>query len=107
MNNSRRKFTPGFKAKVTLEALKEQQTMAELAQKFELHPNQISLWKKQALHGFSHLFDHGNIPDSSPQLEKEKDELYKQIGQLKVENDWLKKKSEQLYGKNWKDGFGK
>jgi len=107
MNNSRRKFTPGFKAKVALEALKEQLTLTELAQKFELHPNQIGLWKKQALQGFGHLFDNGKPPDSSHQDEQEKDELYRQIGQLKVENDWLKKKSEHLFGKNWKDGFDK
>ena len=56
--------------------------------------------------GFIRLFDRGNMPDSSPQLEKVKDELYKQIGQPKVENDGLKK-TEKLYGKNWKDGFGK
>lgn len=104
---TRRNFSPDFKAKVALEALKEQHTLSELAAKFNLHPNQISEWKKQLLASSSSVFDGGKQPDDSPDWESEKDELYKAVGQLKMENDWLKKKSDQLFGKGWQDGVGK
>lgn len=104
---TRRHFGAAFKAKVALEALKEQQTLAELATKYELHPNQIVDWKKQLLNGAEQVFGNGKTSTMLPQESKEKDELYRQIGQLKVENDWLKKKSEQVFGKSFKDDFGK
>jgi transposase len=101
---ARRNFSPEFKAKVALEALREQQTISELATKYELHPNQIADWKKQ-LHGASaSIFDGGKSTASPPQDDPEKDELYKTVGQLKMENDWLKK-SEQLFGKGFETGF--
>ena len=77
---------------VVLEALKERQTMAELAERFELHPNQISTWKTQFLANASVIFD---SEDSNEELDKAKaqmDELYNQVGRMKMENDWLKKK---------------
>jgi transposase len=89
---TRRNFGAAFKAKVALEALKEQQTLAELATKYELHPNQIVDWKKQLLRGAEQVFGNGKPATGTAQDDKEKDELYRQIGQLKVENDWLKKK---------------
>ena len=90
MKKTRRKFTASFKTKVVLEALKERQTVQELAEKHKLHPNQISAWKKEFLANAEQAFkdDHADDKDH----EKEKDELYKQIGQLQVENNWLKKK---------------
>lgn len=103
----RRNFSASFKAKVALEALKERATLSELAAKYELHPNQISDWKKQLLEHSEDAFAKGNKGEKEPDLEQQKDELYKVVGQLKVENDWLKKKSEQVFGKNWKDGFDK
>jgi transposase len=103
---ARRNFSPEFKAKVAIEALREQQTVSELATKYELHPNQISEWKKQLLGGSAGVFDGGRaLQQSTPQEDPEKDELYKTVGQLKMENDWLKKKSEQLFGKGFKAGF--
>ena len=90
MKKTRRKFTIAFKTKVVLEALKERQSMSELAEKFELHPNQITTWKKEFLANAENAFSDGKT--EAIDHEKEKDELYKQIGQLKVENDWLKKK---------------
>ena len=99
MKTERRKYTPGFKAKVALEALKEQQTLSALSTRYELHPHQITAWKKQLLDGSEQLFSSGKLLPDKEEQEKERDELYKQIGQLKVENDWLKKKSEQLYFK--------
>jgi len=84
----RRKFTSKFKTKVVLEALKERSTIAELAQKFELHPNQINTWKKEFLNGAEDVFDSPSSVKSEE--DQEKDRLLKIIGQLKVENDFLK-----------------
>jgi len=84
----RRKFTSKFKTKVVLEALKERSTIAELAQKFELHPNQINTWKKEFLNGAEDVFDSPSSVKSEE--DQEKDRLLKTIGQLKVENDFLK-----------------
>lgn len=88
MKTTRKKHSAAFKTKVVLEALKERQTMSELAQKYELHPTQIAVWKKEFLQNAEIVFSGPKIPDPS----RETDELYKKIGQLKVENDWLKKK---------------
>jgi transposase len=88
---SRRKFGAEFKAKVILEALKERSTIEELARKYELHPTQINTWKREAIANMAAVFGADKseaIADSEQQTEK----LYAQIGQLKVENDWLKKK---------------
>jgi transposase-like protein len=91
MKRTRRKFTTAFKTKVVLEALKERSTIQELAVKFELHPNQISEWKKEFLANAEKAFE-GDSEEKENPAEKERDELYKQIGQMKVEIDWLKKK---------------
>lgn len=92
MKRNKRKFTASFKAQVVLEALKERQTINELAQIYEIHPNQISMWKKEFLANADKIFGADSDRKQNLQSEKEKDELFKQIGQLKVENDWLKKK---------------
>lgn len=91
----RKSFGPALKAKVALAALKGDKTMAELSSEYEVHPGQISKWKRQVLELLPTLFEKrgdrkGERPDPCV------DELYKQIGQLQVENDWLKKKSEIL-----------
>lgn len=86
----KRKFTAKFKAKVVLEALKEKSTLAELAQKYELSPQQISNWKSAFLSGAEDVFSKGRSSQKS-ESEKEKDELLRTIGELKVENDFLKK----------------
>lgn len=94
MKDTRRKFTPAFKAKVVLEALKELNTISELSQKYEIHPNQISIWKREFLQNAENVFSdrRSNEKDKAKSFEEQRDELYKQIGQLKVENEWLKKK---------------
>ena len=91
MKKSRRTFTTSFKAKVVLDALKERNTVQQLAEKFKLHPNQITSWKKEFIENAEQVFESENNWKAA-ELEKEKDELYKQIGQLQVENNWLKKK---------------
>lgn len=95
MSQKRRTFSAALKSKIALEALREQQTMSELAQKHQVHPSQITLWKKQAIEGLSGVFG-----ESRPQQESAMEEkialLYQQIGQLQFELDWLKKKSAKL-----------
>ena len=86
---TRRKFTASFKAKVVLEALKERKSLYELARQYELHPNQISKWKQEFLHGAEQIFASGIKNQPSP-AEQEKERLLKTIGELKVENDFLK-----------------
>ena len=87
---TRRKFTAAFKTKVVLEALSERLTLSELAEKHKIHPTQIGTWKKQFLNNASTVFDSGSgKPDKDP--EKESNKLYKKIGQLQIEVDFLKK----------------
>jgi transposase len=86
---TRRKFTSTFKTKVVLELLKERSTLAELAQKYDLAPQQLSNWKRDFLNNAEHVFDKGSKNPQS-ESEQEKDRLLKTIGQLKVENDFLK-----------------
>ncbi len=86
----RRKFTAKFKTKVVLEAIKESKTLAEIAQQYSLAPTQISKWKKEFLSGAESVFTKGTKP-SKNEAETERDRLLKTIGELKVENDFLKK----------------
>lgn len=86
---TRRKFTAKFKTKVVLEALKERHSLAELAQKYQIHPTQISGWKRDFLSGAESVFEKGKT-DKRSESEKKNDQLLKTIGQLKVENDFLK-----------------
>ena len=86
---TRRKFTSSFKTKVVLEAIKERSSLAELAQKYERQPTQISAWKKDFLESASDVFESGK-KDKKSEAEKEKDRLLKTIGELKIENDFLK-----------------
>ena len=78
-----------LKAKVAVEAIKSHKTVAQIAQVFGVHPTQVGSWKKQALAGLPDVFGNGR----RQQADTEKDELYKQIGQLKVELDFLKKRA--------------
>ena len=88
---SRRKFGAEFKAKVILEALKERSTIEELARKYELHPTQINTWKREAIANMAAVFG-ADKSEATADNEQQTEKLYAQIGQLKVENDWLKKK---------------
>jgi transposase-like protein len=88
---SRRKFTAEFKAKVVLEALKERSTIEELARKYDLHPTQINTWKREAVANMAAVFS-GDKVEIAAEKEQQTEKLYAQIGQLKVENDFLKKR---------------
>lgn len=89
MGTTRRRHSSKFKAKVALEATKEVKTLNELASEFGVHQVQISKWKKQLLDGLPTVFGKDKaISDSSKKL----DNLYRQIGEVTVERDWLKKK---------------
>lgn len=88
----RKSFSPNFMAKVALAAIKGDTTTAELSSRYEVHRSQISNWRKRAMDGLVEIF-RGKRGKSPKDNEKLIDELYRQIGQLKVENDWLKKKA--------------
>ena len=90
MSNKRKRYTPAFKAKVALAALKNESTTAELAQQFGVHPTMISAWKRSLLEGATDVFDKGHR--SGKQIGNKIDELHRQIGKLKVENDFLSRK---------------
>jgi transposase len=86
-----RKHTAAFKTRVVLEALKERETMSELAHRYQLHPTQISTWKKDFLDGAEQVFGAGPVVDAKAH-EQEKAQLHQQIGELTVTVNWLKKK---------------
>ena len=92
MGRQRRSFTAEYKAKVALAALRNEKTRAELAAEFDVHANQVSEWKKQLLKALPEVFGQRRERDAQKQQELV-EQLYQQIGQLKVEVDWLKKKS--------------
>lgn len=92
MKTIRKKHSPAFKAKVALAALQGEHTVAELAGRFEVHPSQIHAWRKALVQGAPQLFENG-----SGRQEKDQEaltaQLYQQIGQLKVERDFLSRRS--------------
>ena len=90
MSVNRKKFSGKFKAKVAMEAIKGQRTINELSQEFGVHPSQIGIWKKQLLESAPALFA-ASPSQEQKKLEKERDRLFRKVGQLTVENDWLKK----------------
>ena len=96
MGNMRKNHSAAFKGKVALEALKGEKTIAELSSEYGVHSNQIGQWRKRLLKEIPGIFS-----DRRKKKEKKSEELtselYRQIGQLKIEVDWLKKKSELLH----------
>ena len=93
MKQKRRKFSAAFKAQVAIEALKERESLAELSKRFELHPTMISKWKQEFLENSSEVFDKRT---SEPEKEVDLDKLYSKIGQLEMENDFLKKSLKKI-----------
>jgi transposase-like protein len=92
MGRIRRKFSAEFKSKVALAAIKGDRTLAELAAQFQVHPHQVMAWKKQALAVLPEVFARKRDLDEARRSQL-LEELYGQIGRLKVELDWVKKKS--------------
>jgi len=90
MSKKRNRYTPEFKAKVALAALRNEETASELAARFGVHPTMINSWKRALVESAADVFDKGY--KSRRQTEAQLDDLYRQIGQLKVENDFLSKK---------------
>lgn len=88
----RRRHSSEFKAKVATEALKGQKTLNELAAEFGVHPVQIAQWKRQLAEGSVGIFESGHASRHERDQEQLVEQLYQQIGQLKVEVDWLRKK---------------
>jgi len=96
MKGKRRRHEPEFKARVAIEALKGAKTIQQIAKEFEIHPVQVSDWKKQMLEGACDLFSAGKKKSTEEHFEQEKEQLHAKIGQQAVEIDFLRKKSKQL-----------
>jgi len=94
MSRKRRVFGASFKAKVALAAVRGDKTTTQLASQYAVHANQVSAWKKQLLDGASELFTDGRSRQTEASAREE--ELFEQIGRLKMELEWLKKKAAQL-----------
>ena len=93
--NHRKVFDGAFKARVVLEVLRGEKTLSEIASEYEIHPNQIVTWKKQVINVLPDILSR-KTKNSEKQEEEMQDELYKQIGELKVENEFLKKNLAKL-----------
>ena len=88
MSKKRRKFSSGFKAKVVLEALKERETLQDLASKYELHSSQIVNWKREFLANASEVFE---VKGSKENKDDDTEQLYNKIGHMQMQIDFLKK----------------
>ncbi len=92
MARTRRQFDGKFKSKIALEAIRGLRTISEIAKQYQVHPNQVTLWTKQLLDGAEEVFEGNSSSTKKGSDEPEAAELYEQIGRLKVELEWLKKK---------------
>jgi transposase-like protein len=92
----RKRFSSDFKAKVATEAIREKFTLQELATKYEVHPNQITEWKKELLNNMSSIFDKNKTNGDDPKKDKLISELYKKIGKKDMELEFLKKTAKKL-----------
>ncbi len=96
MKGKRRRHDPEFKARVALEALKGIKTIQQIAKEFDIHPVQVSDWKKTMAQGAASVFGSGAGKGEAADFERERSQLHAKIGQQAIELDWLTKKSKQL-----------
>lgn len=96
MKGKRRRHDPEFKARVALEAIRGIKTIQDIAKEFEIHPVQVSEWKKTMAQNAANAFGPGAAKADAGEFERERDRLHAKIGQQAVELDWLTKKSKQL-----------
>jgi transposase-like protein len=94
MKAKRKQYSPSFKAKVALEALKDKDTLAELSKKFEVHPTQIGKWKQEFLSRAASVFEKASEAETQEQIDA--DQLYAKIGRLELEKEFLKKSLKKL-----------
>ena len=100
----RRRFSDDFRAKVAIEAIKEEKTLQELAEEFQVHPNQISVWKKQFLENAGKIYERRNTKDKElEKAEKQQEALFKQLGQARYEVEWLKKSTRKSTARTTRD----
>ena len=110
---TKRQFTPEYKAKIVIEILREENQISEIGSREEISASQLHNWKKDFLENASRVFSQTKIERESIQQMREQADreqaLMAKVGQLTIENDWLKKKSAQVLGANWetKSGFKK
>lgn len=91
MKTTRRKFTAKFKAQVAIEAIKERESMLNLAKRFEIHPAQITTWKREFLEHADQAFGGPSDAPKLSALEAERDDLFRKVGELEMQRDFLKK----------------
>lgn len=96
MKAKRKRYDATFKARVALEATKGLKTIPQIAKDYEVHPVQVSAWKKQMAEGLAELFGAGHKKAVAEDFDKEREELHAKIGQLTIEVDFMRKKSKQL-----------
>ena len=96
MPRVRRRFDAKFKSRAALEAVRGLKAISEIAKQFKVHPNQVTLWKKQLLEGAEAVFEGSTSSGKKSDDEPESAELYEQIGRMKVELEWLKKSCREL-----------
>ena len=96
MTAKRRRHDAAFKARVAIEALKGIKTIQQIAKEFEVHPGQVTDWKKTMQEGASGVFERGSASEGSEDFERERDQLNAKIGELTIKLDFVTKKSKQL-----------
>lgn len=107
----KRTFTAEFKAKVVLETLREEKSLAEIASEYNIHPNMLRGWKKEFLEKASGIFEETKqqkeLRQKEKEMEAEREKMLKTIGQLTLERDWLEKKSVEIFGPDYEKKFSK
>jgi transposase-like protein len=92
----RKKIDPAIKAKAAVDALKGELTIAEIAAKYQVHPNMVTGWRRELLDNAAGIFDHAKERRAAADVKEKIDGLHKAIGEITMENDWLKKKLDLL-----------